>query len=262
MLMNYTFDLISDLFLTNDQVFNWKHQATSLFCIVAGNIAADREKLVETLTHLGECYKSVFYIDGYYEHLNFLNNFDYSYEDLTAVIDEIPNVIYLQNKVIVADGIAILGTNGWWSHDFDPGLDYESSCQYTKEMLLCDDSRVEAIQMLALNDYNYLEKSIEKLQRVPDVKKILLVTSTVPSPKLISHDPDLHHNYKFNTLGNSYLQSALAADTEQKVHTWCFGTYGKINACNNSINYISNAREKEGSKLFQTTYYPSRFDLS
>lgn len=259
--MTHSFDLISDLFLTPDSVFNWKHQPTSIFCIVAGNISADRTVLISTLTHLSECYKAVFYIDGYLEHLHCMDYVDESYADLEEQLATIPNLTYLQNQVVVADGMAILGTNGWWSHDFNADLDYCSSTQYTREMLACNESVIDAIQLLALNDYNYITQSVAKLQRFPDVKKILVVSNTVPHSALLVHDPDFQNNYRTNTLGNSYLRGALVEDTEKKIHTWCHGTYGKNNTVIDSVQYISNAREKEGSKLHQATYYPSRVNI-
>ena len=60
------FDLINDLNIIYD--LDWEGQPTSLSCVVAGNISQDRNVLLETLKHLSQCYKTVFYIDGHLDH--------------------------------------------------------------------------------------------------------------------------------------------------------------------------------------------------
>ena len=62
--MTFTFDLISDLHIETWEEFDWTHQATSPYCIVVGDVCRDRQVLIDTLTHLGEQYAGVFYIDG------------------------------------------------------------------------------------------------------------------------------------------------------------------------------------------------------
>ena len=62
------FDYISDLFLSPDESFNWENKATSLYCIVAGNISSDLRTLYQTLAHLGKHYQGVFYIPGILEY--------------------------------------------------------------------------------------------------------------------------------------------------------------------------------------------------
>ena len=112
--MTFTFDLISDLHIETWDHFDWTAQATSPYCVVAGDVARDPEILAETLEHLGRCYLNVFYIDGNDEHVDHWHNLDNSYSNLTNRIKRVSNVVYLQNNVIIIDGVAILGTNGWW----------------------------------------------------------------------------------------------------------------------------------------------------
>jgi hypothetical protein len=57
-------DILSDLHVESMNDFNWEGQPTSPFCIVAGDVARDRTILKSVLTHLGQCYQQVFYIDG------------------------------------------------------------------------------------------------------------------------------------------------------------------------------------------------------
>ena len=48
------FDLISDLNLSPEDSFNWEGKATSLYCIIAGNISEDLRTIKQTLSHLSK----------------------------------------------------------------------------------------------------------------------------------------------------------------------------------------------------------------
>ena len=47
--MTFAFDLISDLHQETWPEFNWENQATSPFCVVAGDIGDDRQQIIKTL---------------------------------------------------------------------------------------------------------------------------------------------------------------------------------------------------------------------
>ena len=111
--MQLAFDLISDLHISTwEGEFDWSGRATSPHCIVLGDVCEDRASLYQTLEHLGKCYQAVFYVDGNDEHVDFFNDLDFSYEEMSQRIGQIPNVVYLQDNVVVINGVAILGTNG------------------------------------------------------------------------------------------------------------------------------------------------------
>ena len=48
--MNFSFDLISDLHVETWNEFDWSGQATSPYCVVAGDVARDRSLLIDALT--------------------------------------------------------------------------------------------------------------------------------------------------------------------------------------------------------------------
>ena len=91
-MMTFSFDLISDLHVDTWPRFDWTGIATSPVAVVAGDIAMDRNDLVEVLSHLGKNYQAVFYIDGNDEHTNYLDNLTYSYADLVTRLEKIPNL--------------------------------------------------------------------------------------------------------------------------------------------------------------------------
>ena len=85
--MTFAFDLISDLHIETWDSFDWVGQATSPYCVVAGDVCRDRTLLVDTLTHLGQCYPGgVFYIDGNDEHRYQMEEIGTSYYDLNKLL--------------------------------------------------------------------------------------------------------------------------------------------------------------------------------
>ena len=260
--MKFAFDLISDLHVDTWPRFDWTGIATSPVAVVAGDIARDRNDLVEVLTHLGQNYQAVFYIDGNDEHTDYLDNLSVSYADLVARVNRIPNVVYLQDNVVVIDGIAILGTNGWWSFDLDPTIDIDETANWYCNKFGIDYAAATKIAKMSANDAAYMINSVKRLQTHNDVKKILMVTHTVPSAELIEHDIALANTYKFNTMGNRHMQKVFEVDTEKKIHTWCFGHYhNSVDQIRYNTRYLNHCRGRGDTAYGQHVYYPKRIVL-
>jgi hypothetical protein len=257
--MQFSFDLISDLHIETWGEFDWTAQATSPVCVVAGDICRDRKTLLKTLRHLGRCYRAVFYIDGNDEHMDFINHLDASYQDLATQLEQIPNVVYLQSNVIVVDGVALVGTMGWWAFDFDLSVNSADSIEWYQSKFNLLDDTVDYIRHTALTEAMYMVNTVKRLQKHPDVKKIAMITHTVPDPGLIAHDIDLAGTPAINTMGNRYMMQALAADTEKKIHTWCFGHYhGSVDQIRSGVRFVNNCRGRGDTKYCQHVYYPRR----
>jgi predicted phosphodiesterase len=261
--MFVSFDLISDLHIETWPNFNWSEQATSPYCVVAGDVARNRDRLLETLTHLGRCYPGgVFYVDGNEEHRDYLHDLGVSYQDLAKDISAIPNVVYLQDNVIIIKGVAFLGTNGWWTYDFDPELDIDGCIQHVQDHYGISNSDATNIAGMAYSDANYMMKSVRKLQTHKEVKSIVIISHTVPAPWLISHDPDMVKTYRYNGMGNSTISRIIDEDTENKIHTWCFGHYHRcVNQSLGGIQYFCNPRGRGNTPWNQTAYYPRRIEI-
>ena len=261
--MQFTFDLISDLHVdTWPTEFDWTDQATSPYCILAGDVCSDRPLLYKTLAHLGQCYQAVFYVDGNDEHSNHINQLGVSYRQLAHNVKKIPDVVYLQDNVIVVNGIAILGTNGWWGYDFDLGIDAQSAAEWHQEKENLTDLNVHSIKRAGNTDATYMMASVKKLQTHRDVKKIIMVTHTVPLPELIYHDIELADRLPFNAMGNRFMQNALEMDTEHKIDTWCFGHYhGKIDQYREGVRYVNNCRGRGNTPYSQYAYHPLRITV-
>lgn len=261
--MTFAFDLISDLHVETWDQFDWTGQATSPYCVVAGDVARNRERLLGALKHLGQCYPGgVFYIDGNDEHKDYFHDLGASYKDLYKDIATISNVVYLHDNVVIINGVAVLATNGWWTYDFDPAIDVESSIQSIQDHFGITNSEAANITGVAYNDSAYLINSVRKLQTHKEVSAIVIVSHTVPAPWLIAHDPELINTWRYNGMGNSEISRCIDADTENKIKMWCFGHYHMpVDQSLGGIQYLSNPRGRGNTKWCQSVYYPRRIEI-
>lgn len=262
--MTFTFDLISDLHVeTWPSKFNWESNVTSPHCVVVGDVAKDKDALFESLHHLGKCYHAVFYIDGNDEHKNSMDNLNRSYQVMARQLRKIPNVVYLQDNVIVVDGVALIGTNGWWGFDFDPSVSHEGSISWYQEKHNLSDQAIENIKQMHKTDAQYMLNSVKRLQEHSDVKKIVVITHTVPKPKLIEHDLSLQGKLAFNTMGSSLMNWVHSADHGDKIHTWCFGHYhGDVDQIHQNVRYVNNCRGRGDTDYNNKTYFAKRISVT
>jgi hypothetical protein len=225
------FDLISDLNLAADEPFNIADKPSSLFCIVAGNISSDPAKIKETLQHLSRIYKGVFFIDGALEHGD-LRDYDRNINVLTKIIKGYDNIAFLHSNVVVVDSIALLAANGWYgNHDLQDPIECELANHYR------------------LHDTMYLRNSIQRLQRHVDVKRIVIITSSIPNAELGFHT-------KQNLPDHVGPSICLNADTENKVKTWLYGGYEhSADVERFGIRYINNPYRRDH------VYWPRRFEI-
>lgn len=210
------FDVISDLVLSPNDSFNWENKASSLYCILAGNVSSEVRTVAQVLVHLSKYYQCVFYVPGELEYET-ADDIASRTAELIALCNAIPNICMLHQHVAVLDGVAIMGVNGWGdSREFSGLQDFVKTAA-------------------RLEDLAYLKYTLQKLQRHLDVKKIVVVTSGVPTPELFfGEEPSAAYD-------QIPLTATLVSDTEHKVKHWVFGTYSKIvDTTLNEINYLNN----------------------
>jgi len=230
--MIFGFDVISDLNLSENDVFDWEGKPTSLYCVLAGNISSDLTVLYKTVKHLSKLYQGVFYIDGSLEN-NDINDKDRVVDEIFKLFSKLKNVVYLHDNVVVVENVALVGVNGWYEID----------------AISDDDSLNLRIHRYA--DLAYLQKSIEKLQLHLDVKNIIVISNSVPLPDIYFGEYPKNFDLSEVTLGH-----ALDADTENKITTWIFGAHKKIVDTNvKGINYFNNPCYNSNP------YYPKRINI-
>ena len=230
--MILAFDLIGDLNLSINDKLNWEGKATSLYCLVTGNISDNATVFSDAITHLSKMYQGVFFIDGSLDIGN-IENQPTRVELIDKLASKFKNVVYLHNNVVVIEGVALIGINGWYGN-YEPRDDIEEIC----------------VEMYRQEDLAYLEKTLERLQLHVDVKKIVVISNAVPSMKLyFGEEPNILSD-------EEGLSAALSKDTEHKIVYWAFGTHTKmVDATIGGINYINNGR------FDQNPYWPKRLEI-
>lgn len=257
----FAFDLISDLHVLPQENFSWAGRATSLVAIVAGDISKHKPTAIKVLKEISLNYRQVFYVDGNSEHRQTLSDIKSSIENLDKDLDSIKNFVYLNNRVVVSNGIAILGTNGWWDYEFDNRDSPESDFDFVTNTYNITKDAAYNLLSLAYQDAAYLCKSVEKLQRHQDVNQIIVVTHTVPRSELVSHDPGLIGTPKLNLMGNAGMRAVLDMDTEKKITHWLFGHYhGRVDQALDGIRYVNNPRGRP-SDVLHDPYHPLRITI-
>ena len=229
--MIFGFDIISDLNLSENDIFDWEGKPTSLYCVLAGNISTDLHVLYKTVKHLSKLYQGVFYIDGALEN-NLIADRDRVIDDISRMFISIKNAVYLHNNVVVVEGVALVGVNGWYGN------------------IATNEEENLNLKVNRYDDLAYLQKTIEKLQLHIDVKQIIVISNSVPSLDIYfgekpEIDPDeINLNY------------VLESDTESKITTWVFGTHKKIvDTKINGVNYFNNPLYNK------IPYYPKRINI-
>jgi hypothetical protein len=208
----------------------------------------------------------VFYIDGNDEHTYNYHRIGQSYQELARSINRLHRVTYLQDNVVVIDGVAILGTNGWWGYDLDENINRDDCKQhmtdwYAKKMPGFE-INPEEISDMSRRDVAYLVNSVQRLQTHNDVKKIVIVTHTVPGAHLIQHDIELAGTTQFNHMGNRLMHLVHTNDTERKINTWCFGHYhGNVDKTIQGIRFVNNCRGRGDTSYRQDVYFPKRIEI-
>jgi len=227
------FDLISDLNLSPEDSFNWEGKATSLYCIIAGNISEDLRTIKQTLSHLSKFYQGIFYTLGSLEYHN-SPDIHKRTEEIHKACRNIQNLALMHHHVVIVDGIAIIGANGWYG-----------------DTIIGDEEVHAMLEVNRNEDILYLKNTIERLQKHLDVKKIMVVSNSVPSI-------DLYFGEHPNSLDTQLnLGIALLADTETKVSHWAYGTYEKVvDTSINNINYINNSCFK------RNPYWSKRIEIT
>jgi hypothetical protein len=187
---------------------------------------------MQVLIHLSSKYQAVFFVPGKLEYEQ-CESLSVRTKELIAVTEGIPNVSILYNNVIVVDGVALLGSNGWGN--------IENTL----------DSKNITMTASKYEDFTYLVSCLGKLQKHLDVKKVVVITSAVPKEELYFGEVPA------NVVDQIPLYNILESDTEKKVTHWIFGTYDKpVDTTIDNINYISNSKNQYGP------YHAKRLTIS
>lgn len=262
-MMTFAFDLISDLHVEDNPSLHWQDQATSPICLVAGDVSQDIKQVKTCLSQLDECYQAVFYIDGNNEHAGDWSHLSKSHSKIARSLKKIgTNTIFLHNRTVIINDVAILAVNGWFTYDYLDNIPIDHAKQALCDYLNITGDTADYIEQLAHSDADYLSRSVAKLQKYIDVKKIIIMTHTPPLARFVENDPDLAGSWRLNTTVNKRLAEALLHDKEKKIKAWCFGHYHwPADETVDGIRYVCNPLGRSTTPWYRSPYFAKRIEV-
>jgi len=261
--MKIHFDLISDLHVDSwDEQFSWEGKPTAPYAVIIGDVSRDRADVRPVLKEIAKNYLMTMYVDGNDEHRWNLEDLKTSYKTLKEDIGVIDNFIWLQDDCLVIDNVAFVGSNGWTSFDFADNGTYQENKTWFQDTYKFSMYASQQVEAMAASDAGFFCRTVRKLQRHPDITKIVLLSHFVPDVQLLKHDIHLDGSYRLNTTGNSWLTKCIDEDLEKKIDTWCFGHYhSDIDQHIGRIRYVNNCRGRGGTDWSKPIYYPKRIEI-
>lgn len=230
---DFSIDLISDLNLTDSDMFDWEGKSTSLFCVVAGNVSDDLLVLENTLEHLSNSYRGVFFIDGSLEH-TCLEDYNIRVEKIKDICQRLSNVVYLHNHLVILNGIAFIGCNGWYGN--------RKNITCIEDLDFMDEYRSD--------DLSYLSLSIKRVQSMSEVKKVVIITNSIPGEYFGFNSPNVNLPSELN------LSLSLLFDNNSKIKKWLFGTSDL------TVDVEINDRQFVNNPVVNgLLYFPKKIDL-
>jgi integrase/predicted phosphodiesterase len=251
------FDLISDMHVDTYRgaaAIRWSSLKTSgaRVLVDAGDEADSPIRSERFLLEAREHYDVVIAVDGNHYH----------YDSGITVADAMQrfrefawanDIVYLDGETeYLHDGVLFIGANGWY--DWRIGLPEltTDSCRTAWRQGM-DDSRIlfdRPPEEYAEQQAAVLLRKIEEAQSRPDVKRIVVVTHTVPVREALVWKPhDRDWNLCNGSFANSSMQCLVSRLPESKISTWCFGHSHQSNDfVRHGIRFINNARGLPGEK--------------
>lgn len=258
------FDLVSDLHIDRwepDQQVQWQGLGTSLVCVVAGDVSDDLDLTVYELMRISKAYKTVFFVDGNHEHQFSYNKITANEAYLTEKITKLcRNVVYLNRRMATIGDTLFVGTNNWWSFDFgEPRVSKETCIQTFNDVAHkhgIDHTFYNTMNDIAIEHAFFIHACVAKAQRMDHIKKIVVITHTLPHKDLISWGIYPGSDKYVGMYGNSYCEHIRMHDTQNKLHTWVFGhNHDEKDMTIDGVRYVSNPRGRPAD-MNREVYFP------
>ena len=255
------FDLISDLHIDYwlpDQQLKWPGLGTSLVAVVAGDVSRSWANTYDYLMMLRTHYRHVVFIDGNHEH-DMQPGLKFHSDILHDKLAGVGNITYLHRNSIILDNVAFIGCNGWWTFDFaQPEFSIDQSWEILQSYGFTNSHQKEIIHT-AKQDAQTLVNIIKTLNTDPNVKKIVIVTHTVPQYQFRYITPGSSPVH-YAKSGSSFLANCLPYDTNKKIRAWCFGhCHTDTDQVVDGVRYVCHprGRSEDGSVI----YYPKLIEV-
>lgn len=209
----------------------WKNPDKAGILIVAGDISDNLEISLDYLNQISKYYDHVLFVDGNHEHVlkypNLIEHQDIAYQ--TNILEN-NKLVYLPTQDFVIKDIAIIGFCGWWDYSNGPEPGYFHNWIEKMNNLIMEKEFSKNVKLRALEEYRLLQDKLNHYEKREDIKKIIVVSHTLPFPEFAK---------SISTEFNSRLSNIKSS----KLKYWFFGhSHATFNRTHEGVKYISNPR--------------------
>lgn len=278
------FDLISDFHVEHNtynkerptwkpgqpDFYDWPALKQSPVLVLAGDTSNHFERTKLVVQEAQQYYDHVIFLDGNHDHYCGYGNHEltvgYNSNQLLQFAKANPKLTYLNGETSVRFGdILVIGACGWYDWKANQHVSREMQHMYWK-------GESNDAKCIRFNPQGYPDKlarlhadllagHVKAAQDDDSVRKILVVTHTVPTPKALVPD-----NHKWGHLNGSYcnteMQRVLDADTKKKIRTWVFGhTHYLYDFMEQGVRFVTNPRGYRGEKRDPAYLGPMQINL-
>lgn len=208
--------------------------------IVAGDICDDIEISINYLDEISKYYKKILFVDGNHEHTTkypYLNSVEY----IDSLVKKKKNekLVYLPNNDFFYEDYVIIGCCGWWNYQNENEQEKINNQNYFNKWIkhfTLEDNKIFIDNVIACanQEYKTLKNKIEKYNCLDNVKKIIIVTHTIPLVQFCDED-------EISTELNTSFKNII--DNNKKIKSWVFGhTHQNFHVKKNNVHFICNPR--------------------
>lgn len=244
---------------SSDPIFiDWSQYRTSesKILIVAGDVSNIAEQSGLALTDAVSSYEKVIFVDGNHEHYGWEDtsrrHHYHTHDENVAILKkacESIGVVYLTgDNEWLHDGVLFIGCNGWYDFGVTPEIPIHliegNWWNWSDSDIHFDGGAAIMPPMLAVTHMEALRKKVIEAQTRDDVKRIVVVTHTVPFSEgtpLKPWNPHWHRNTNFFV--NTRMQAVIDADIERKIALWAYGhTHSPFDFQRGHVRCVCNPR--------------------
>lgn len=227
------YDLASDLHVDINQgrlpEIDWatyRNEGSHLI-VIAGDSCNNFEGLINELDKLRRVYSAVVFVDGNHEHYDSLMSVKNNMEFLEELADMNEGLYYLRgNNSVQFEDVLFVGACSWYDFRFIPD---QYTLDQARESWLKQSSDRTYIHFDKSPEHYALEQSlaiadmVEAAQDNDDIKKIVVVTHTVPVMKGITIKGEMDWDTLNGAYGNKHMDRVWEKDVEKKIIHSVFG---------------------------------------
>lgn len=222
-------------------------QTKNKILIVAGDVSDDLDISLKYLDELSQFYDRILFVDGNHEHVSAYPHL-YTDNEIQKRVKALKNekIIFLPKTHYVNGDTVVFGVCGWWDYNKRESKSIKESENYFDEWIPeISNSKggskkfVDLVIKRCEQQHKYLRHFLDKYQKDPKIKKIIVVTHTTPLPEFsLETDGSLSTAYQLQSKSELFVDGSYP-----KLKYWIFGhTHTQFEVPTHHVKFIAHPR--------------------